>query len=91
MNTAHVLILGTFVAILSTSAFAQDQLPGDTNTNYWIGASNAPVAPEQGNQQPRRLFTIGGLPVNIYTPVEPPYSPAMNRNLAADPLWAPGF
>ena len=91
MNTAGALILGTFVAIGATSAFGQEQLPEDAGTNHRFGASSASVAPEPDDRQSRPLFKIGGLPVRVYAPVEPPYNAAANRNLAADPLWGPAF
>jgi hypothetical protein len=91
MNTAGALILGTFVAIGATSAFGQEQLPEDAGTNHRFGASSASVAPEPDDRQSRPLFKIGGLPVHVYAPVEPPYNAAANRNLAADPLWGPAF
>jgi hypothetical protein len=91
MNTAGALILGTFVAIGATSAFGQEQLPEDAGTNHRFGASSASVAPEPDDRQSRPLFKIGGLPVHVYAPVEPPYNAAANRNLAADPLWGPAL
>ena len=91
MNTAGALIFGTFVSISATSAFGQEQLPEGAGTNHRFGASTASVAPEPDDGQSRPLFKIGGLPVHVYAPVEPPYNAAANRNLAADPLWGPAF
>ena len=93
MNTARALILSTLVAVVSTSAFGQRQLP-DADTNHWFEASNAAnafVGPEPTDQQPPPLFKIGRLPVRVYAPVPPPYNAAANRNLAANPVWGPEF
>jgi hypothetical protein len=87
MNTTDALILGSFVAIPATSAFGQEQLPEDARTNHRFGASSASVAPEPDNGGSRPLVRIGGLPVHVYTAVEPQYDPATKRNLAAVPLW----
>ena len=93
MNTASALILGTLVAVVSTSAFGQGQLP-DADTTHWFEASNAAnasVVPEPSDPQSLPLFKIGGLPVRVYAPVPPPYNAAANRNFAANPVWGPGF
>ena len=93
MNSASALILGTLVAVVSTPAVGQGQLP-DADVNHWFkssSASNAFVAPEPSDQQSPPLFKIGGLPVRVYAPVLPPYNAAANRNLAANPVWGPGF
>jgi hypothetical protein len=91
MNTTGALMLGIFVAVGATTASGQEQYPMKADTNQQIGASTAEVAPEPSDQQSRPLFTIGGLPVRAWAPVESHYNAAANRNLAADPLWGPGF
>jgi hypothetical protein len=93
MKTVSALIFGTLVAVVSTSAFGQGQIP-DANTNPWFQASNAAnasVVPEPSNPQSLPLFHIGKLPVRVYAPVPPPYNAAANRNFAANPVWGPEF
>ena len=91
MNTTGALMLAIFVAVGATTASGQEQYPNKAGANPQVGASIAEVAPEPSDQQSRPLFTIGGLPVRAWAPVEPHYNAAANRNLAADPLWGPGF
>lgn len=89
MNTAGALILGLFVAVVTTSAYGQTQHVADAGTHHRFVASAA--APEPGDGQSRPLFTIGRLAVGVDAPVEPSYNAAANRNLAADPLWGPAL
>jgi hypothetical protein len=91
MNTTGALILGTFVAVGATAASGQEQYPTKAGANRQIGTFTATVAPEPSDLQSRPLFTIGGLPVRVWAPVEPHYNAAANRNIAADPLWGPGL
>jgi hypothetical protein len=89
MNRAGVMILGGFVAVMSTAASAQTQTQATAETNRQIGASTNPVAHETGESPP--LFKIGGLAVRVWTPVERDYNAAADSNLAADPLWGPNW
>jgi hypothetical protein len=36
------------------------------------------------------LFTIGGVEVRVWAPVEPPYNAEANGNLAARDIWSAG-
>jgi hypothetical protein len=55
--------------------------------NHQFGAQISSAGSDPTGQQSRPLFNIGGLPVYVGAPVEPPYDSAENRNLAADPIW----
>jgi hypothetical protein len=90
MNTVGSLVLGTFVSLVAASDPGQQQVLAATSTNHQVGAQNALVVPAPNDQQSRPLFRIGGLPVYVGAPVEPPYNAAANRNLAADPFWGAG-
>lgn len=85
MNIAGALILGSLVTVTTTAAFGQQRMLPPTGTDQQIGAAGNPASREQGGSPP--LFRIGGLPVRVWTPVEPDYNAAANRNLAADQLW----
>jgi hypothetical protein len=95
MNMAGMWALGLFVAISTGSTYAQIPSPGDAGTtnDSFSGAvtGQAAAVPEPNAKRLHRLFTIGGIPAYVYAPVEPPYSSEMNRSLAADPIWEPGF
>jgi hypothetical protein len=91
MSKLGALIFGTLVATVTTSAFADDQVPANSSINHPFVASITAGVSEPSNGQSRPLFKIGGLSVRADAPVEPPYNAAANRNLAADPLWGPGL
>ena len=84
MNRSLALIAGVLPLLMATGAFA------DTPGAQINGTVQAPVTlPGElgpGNtQQP--LFTIGGMPVQVWAPVAPPYDASTNLNNAADPFW----
>jgi hypothetical protein len=95
MKMAGALALGLFVTVAAGSAHAQSPQPGsgDTWDESYSGSTTATAGsvPEPDTQRLHKLFSIGGMPAYLYTPVEPPYNAAMNRNLAADPIWEPGY
>jgi hypothetical protein len=43
-----------------------------------------------GDPPTTSLFTIGGVGVHVWAPVEPPYNAEANGNLAARNIWSPG-
>jgi hypothetical protein len=88
MNTAGVLILGTFVAVMATACSGPEQTLA-SSTEQQIGASSSSVVREASGSP--LLFEIGGLPVHVWAPVQPGYNTEANRNLAADPLWGPNW
>jgi hypothetical protein len=87
MNTVGLLVLGTFAALAVVSDPGQQQMLSEASTNHQFGAQNSSVASDPAGQLSRPLLKIGGLPVYVGAPVEPPYNSAANRNLAADPIW----
>lgn len=63
--------------------------PGASQTTV---APFVPQGPNLGPDQTHPLFSIGHLPVLIWTPVEQAYNARMNRSAASNPLWdADGF
>jgi hypothetical protein len=59
-------------------------LAADTGHVFGIGPS------AQDEPQSSTLFTIGGLDLHIWAPVEPHYNGEANRDPAGEPLWTPG-
>jgi hypothetical protein len=55
-----------------------------------VTAQSVPTNPDATVSQPRPLFNIGNLPVDVWAPVEPPYDANMNRNQAANPVFEQG-
>jgi hypothetical protein len=43
--------------------------------------------PGQEDRQSRRLFTLDGLDVHVWAPLEPHYNAEANRNLAGQSIW----
>ncbi len=90
------VILGATAIIVAGAASARAQ-SGDA-VGVGPGVTEAPghvlEAPfflpdgQTDAQRPRPLFTIGGLQIDLWAPIESYYDANVNRNLAADPLWA---
>jgi hypothetical protein len=59
-------------------------VPSESQT---ITAEPVPTNPDASVTEPRPLFNIGNVPVDVWAPVEPPYDANMNRNQAANPVW----
>ncbi len=85
-----VLLSAVVMLAMTAAAHAQNRtpapasLPGASQTTV---APYVPQSPDLGVDEMRPLFSIGRLPVLIWTPVEQAYSSRMNRNAAANPLW----
>jgi hypothetical protein len=90
MNTIGASFIRTFVVAVVATAAAGSRSPGPVGTGQPTVAATTSVGSEASGQQPRQLFTIGGVRVGLWAPVEAPYNAKMDRNLAADPLWTPG-
>jgi hypothetical protein len=87
-----VLLSAVAMMTMTVAAYAQSRTPAPMPPPS-LGASQTTVAPyvprspELGPDQTHPLFSIGRLPVLIWTPVEQAYNARMNRNAAANPLW----
>jgi hypothetical protein len=84
MNRSGALIAGALPLLIATAAFAEppdQQLSGTVQSPVVLPESIAPAI----TQQP--LWTIGGLPVEIWAPVPPPYDQEANRVGAANPRY----
>jgi hypothetical protein len=89
MNTIGASFIRTFVVTLVTTVAVGSRSPESVGTGQ-ATVGTVSVGSEASGRQPRKLFTIGGLGVGLWAPVEAPYNAKMDRNLAADPLWTPG-
>ncbi|HEY0182534.1 MAG TPA: hypothetical protein VGC09_06960 [Rhodopila sp.] len=90
MKMIGAVALGAVALMAATAATAQAQNPQVPDSTLFSRAPAAPPASLQAQSQPRPLFTIGGLEVHLWAPVESPYNANMNRNQAANPLWEAG-
>jgi hypothetical protein len=82
MNKVRPVLVVVLTALMAATADAQP--PGVSGI---AGAEAAavtlrPVIP----RYPTPIFSIGGVPVSIWTRVPPPYNAAANRSAAANPL-----
>ena len=84
MTRSGALITGVLPLLMATAAFADPPPPQISGTVQSPVILPGPIAPEI-TQQP--LLTIGGLPVEIWAPVPPPYNMQVNRSAAADPFY----
>ena len=88
MDRMGVVVLGAAAALMvGTAAYAQSGRPGNGNPSEVTIAPYSPYTPPQAELQRRPLFTFGGVNVDVWSPIEPPYDPNMNRAAASDPLW----
>jgi hypothetical protein len=97
MKMFSTLALAAFALVVATAASAQVKkpaadppprpVPAESQT---VTAQPVPTNPDATVNQPRPLFNIGNLPVDVWAPVEPPYDANMNRSQAANPVWEEG-
>jgi hypothetical protein len=90
MNRCVAVVFG--VVVVARTAAASGQQP---NLQPPAGADQA-IAPGptefvsgRGDQQ-SPLFTLGGLGVRVWAPLEPHYNAEANRNLAEQTVWGAG-
>jgi hypothetical protein len=88
MNTIGIAVLSAAALMVATTGSALAQNPASPNSSQVMRTPSFPPEPQRSVPQSRPLFTIGGVEVHGWAPVEQPYNANANRNLAADPLWA---
>jgi hypothetical protein len=81
-------VVGTIFLVASGSAVPARAQPALDQSQ----TTQAPFYYPTPQPPPERtpLFSVGGIPVGVWAPVESPYDSHMNRNLASDPLWEAG-
>jgi hypothetical protein len=86
------MMMAAIVAAHAQSRTAQPASPPPPGASQTTLAPFQPQGPNQGPDQSHPLFSIGRLPVLVWTPVEQSYNSRMNRSAASNPLWeADGF
>jgi hypothetical protein len=84
MNRCVVVVFGLVVVAGARSANGQEQYPQPSG----VGQVTEPgFVPGQDDGQSRRLFTLDGLDVHVWAPLEPHYNAEANRNLAGQTIW----
>jgi hypothetical protein len=83
-------IMGASALMVATIVSAQAQGPAVPNTSQTTAAPVPAQNPQGTVQQSVPLFTIAGVPVRVWAPIEPSYDPNMNRTAAEGPMWDAG-
>lgn len=91
MRQFGVVPLGMLLMLAATAAYAQTQVPAQRQVPETGGVVRRPEVPPPlvgpTVKPPPAVFSIGGMPVRVWTPVPPPYDVTADRNGAANPLW----
>jgi len=87
MKTTGAAVLGVSALMVATAVCARAQSPPTPSISHAVTGSSVAPGIEGSAPQSRPLFTIAGVGVSVWAPVEPIYDGNANRNLAADPLW----
>jgi hypothetical protein len=87
MNRTIAVALGGFVVLAASAAYGQERRSPVVEAGHLFTAG--PSADSSARDEPRSpsLFTIGGLDVHVWAPVEPHYNGAANRDPAAQSFW----
>ena len=86
MKTIGVVVLGASVMMLATVAHVRAQNP-DWDVNQTRQTNSVEGSLEGSVPQSQPLFTIGGVGVHVWAPVESPYDSHANTNLATGSLF----
>jgi hypothetical protein len=87
MNPIMAVAFGGLAVLAASNASGQERgspIP-DTGQAYGIGSAADGAARDEPRSRP--LFTVGGLDVRVWAPVEPHYNGDANRDPAAESLW----
>jgi hypothetical protein len=87
MNPIGAVILSATTLMVATVA-ARAQSPQDQSANQVTRAPFFLPGSLANEPASHPLFTIAGIPADVWAPVEPHYDANNDRNLAADPFWA---
>ena len=90
MNREIAIAFGAFVALAAAAAHGQEPSPPDVDSGYVFGRGSAVDGSARGGAQSPALFTIGGMNVRVWAPMEPHYNTEADRDPAAEPLWGAG-
>jgi hypothetical protein len=91
MNTISAAILGASALMVATVAPGRAQNSEVPSMSQTTRVQSAPAGTGRTVPQLTPLFTIGGVPVYLWAPVEPPYNTHAGQDLATDPLWMAGM
>jgi hypothetical protein len=88
MNPIMTFAFGSLALLAASGAYAQQRNSPAAGASYVFGAGpTSGGSPDAPGSSP--LFTIGGVGVHVWAPVEPHYNGEANRDPAAESLWGP--
>jgi hypothetical protein len=92
MNRIGAVVFSAFIAMAATSAYGQVVSPAATTQGpaATVATPSTSVGMERQVPGPRPLFTIGGVAVQVWTPVSPPYNTQAYTNLSGRSIGEPG-
>jgi hypothetical protein len=87
MSPMITVAFGGLAVLAASTVHAQERNSSAAGTGYVFGAG--PVADGSARDESRSppVFTIGGLDVHVWAPVEPHYNGEANRDPTAESLW----
>jgi hypothetical protein len=90
MNPMITVAFGGLAVLAASTAFGQERSSSAVDTGYVFGAGPVADGFARDESQSPPLFTIGGVGVRVWAPMEPHYNGEANRDPAAESLWGPG-
>jgi hypothetical protein len=84
MNRRVAVVFGVVVVAGPATANGQEQFSQPPGADQVTAPG---FVSGRDDQQSRRLFTLDGLDVHVWAPLEPHYSAEANRNLAEQTIW----
>jgi hypothetical protein len=90
MNRVLAVAFGGLVMLVAAAAYGQEPNSPAADPGYVFGIGPGAGGSAQDELPSPPLFTIGGLDVRMWAPVEPHYNGAANRDPAAEPFWNGG-
>jgi hypothetical protein len=90
MNRSLAVAFGGLVMLAAAAAFGQEAGSPTADPGYVYGIGPGADGSARDEPQSSPLFTIGGLDVQIWAPVEPHYNGAASRDPAGEPFWNGG-
>ena len=87
MNRSVAVVFGVVVVAGSPTANGQEPNPQPPSVDQVAATGQTGFVSSQDRRQSHPLFTLGGLGVRVWAPLEPHYNVEANRNLAGQSIW----
>jgi hypothetical protein len=90
MHRIIAIAFGGVAVVAASTALGQERSSPAADTSNVFGVGPAADGSARDEPRSRPLFTLGGLDVRVWAPVEPHYNGDANRDPAAESLWGAG-